>query len=104
MLNNFDFVRSGAHTSAGGRGSTGTLPFMALNALSGMSLRWKTPRRCIIVTTPSCLRGLLSAFTQGMRKAKTSAGLLGYPLQRWCGDWELPVEHAEYILYTTMVL
>ena len=23
MLNNFDFVRSGAHTSAGGRGSTG---------------------------------------------------------------------------------
>lgn len=27
-----------------------------------------------IVTTPSHLRGLLSAFTQGMRKAKTSAG------------------------------
>jgi len=45
VLNDFDLARFADQTGASGQDNTGTLPFMALDLLSGKGLRGEIPRR-----------------------------------------------------------
>ena len=91
VLNYFDLTKFADQAGASGQDNIGTLPYMALDFLSGKGLWGEIPRR-YRHEARSFAASYLPLFHYRGEFGRRKSPQDPHPLRRWFGDWESSID------------